>query len=196
MVKTKTSKTPAPPSPDRDRRNVCYLFTEICKFCALYSKSVKAISAGSVDGRIAIHYLNRLEYRLPKVIPNFAGSDFEFKHSKGQPALPRVPWLSIVPRGHFVATNLSVTICFGRNGDGAVVGLMNAASTPSQRVKTVIRTKSKGLIIDVDGAKPGTKYNDLFLNPKEFLVEAFDAEALGKHIAASIVLLKKQDNFR
>jgi hypothetical protein len=176
---------------ERDRKNVSYLFIEMCKFCARYSKSTKAINANSVDGQIAMHYLKRLAFRLPKVIPSFPEADFQVIHCKGRPSLPRVPWVSINPHGQFVASSLSVTICFGRNGDGAVVGLMNAASTPMHTFDTVIRTKGDSPIVDVNGAKQGTRYNNLFLNPKEFLLDEFSAEELGIHLAASLDLLKQ-----
>ncbi len=45
--------------------------------------------------------------------------------------------------------------------------------------------------IDVDGDKEGEKYNNCFINPKEWLVDNLDNAEVQKHLLSSIELLAK-----
>ncbi|MEW7985373.1 MAG: hypothetical protein AB2797_02695 [Candidatus Thiodiazotropha sp.] len=110
--------------------------------------------------------------------------------SKGQSTLPRVLWVAFLPRGHRVSTHASIAVCFGRRGEGVVLGLMEPAEMSLRLAPLIKRTENGTPRVDVDGPNRSTRYNNRFINPKEMLVEEIDEVAFFQHIKYSVYLLE------
>jgi hypothetical protein len=108
--------------------------------------------------------------------------------SKGATNLPAIFWVAIVPSGKTVSTGPSATICFGKRGEGVVCGLMTGGYFASSRLMCARRGKT-AIKVDVDGPKAATRYNNKFVNPKEFLVPAINGAELVDHMVESVDLL-------
>ncbi len=176
--------------PPSDTERLRVVFKKICSFCARYDKTTRAINSSSEGARLAANLLQRFGIYLMRSLPEAADSRLVMSFSKAKPSMPRVPWVGLTPAGKFVSSSLSVTVCFGRHGDGAVAGVMQPSTVKVSGVQPVNRTTRNSLVIDVDGNNPSTKYNDRFINPREFLVSEIDGADLLKHISDSIVLLR------
>lgn len=126
-------------------------------------------------------------------LPNGVVKNLDFFYSKGAIFYPKVPWLSITAKGNLPKKNLSTTICFARNGEGIVCGVL----LPSMRVldfETVQRT-NRAKFINVNGTNTPTKYNNNFINPIDIYFSNFSESLLLSHITESIELMKKlEDN--
>lgn len=126
--------------------------------------------------------LSNLEVRFPDRIA--------LQVSKGKGYLPRILWFAITPKGRKVSNDMSVVVCFGFKGEGAVGGVMDSLSFPRGVAKTVNRTGHGQLLVDVNGGKQSNNYNNKFVNPVEFLEKGFSAEPFLRHMSQSVELLR------
>lgn len=166
------------------------LFTSICSFSKSYNSSNATVRSSQPAGRRAIQELRKFSNSIIEAIRNDINTDLSSYVSKGQSTLPRVLWVAFVPRGHRVSTHASIAICFGRRGEGVVLGLMEPAEMSLRLAPLVKRTDKGTPKVDVDGPNPSTRYNNRFINPKEMLVEEFDEGAFLQHIKDSVDLLE------
>lgn len=118
--------------------------------------------------------------------------DWTAKYSIGKGNLASVMWVVFLPPGQTTQDGIYVSICFGKNGNGLVAGC--AISNTSQKkyspfVKTVDRGASP--IVDVDGTRRGTHYNNGYVNPLEIMAGAVDETAFLKHLKASVPICLK-----
>lgn len=111
--------------------------------------------------------------------------DWTHKHSIGKGNLASVMWVVFLPPGQTTQDGIYVGFCFGKAGNGLVAGctVSNTSKKKYEYVKTVERKNPQ---IDVNGTRPGTHYNDGFVNPLEMLRGAVDDAKLKKHIQESI----------
>ena len=166
------------------------IFQGICRFCSQYSKAAKPMSPGDLPARIVINSLKGLATQVGAAVLGDARAEYEVTFSKGAGKFPRVPWVAIVPVGSSVAKAPSVAICFGRNGEGAVVGLMEPA-IGERSGRTIARTKDGEIRVDVNGSGLTAQYNNKFINPQEFLTEKPQMKKLLSHLHESLVLLRQ-----
>lgn len=111
---------------------------------------------------------------------------FSVEASQGQGFFPSVLHVCILPPNQKVSSGIYVGICFDIFGRGALIGCMESV-THSKGLNTVIRKKNKAdLLIDVDGGRSTTKYNNSYGNPKEFYFGLKDDSELLNHIKLSI----------
>lgn len=171
-----------------DEEKLSIVFVRICKFCERYSKMKTAVNAKSAEGLNIVDSLGRFSIYLSRFLPDFQAAGYKFAIAKPKPSMPRVPWVAIVPLGQYVSSSLSVAICFGRAGEGAVAGLMQPSTELVYAMAPVNRTGNKSAFVNVDGNAENKKYNDRFLNPREYLLENFDVEQLIHHIRESFSL--------
>ena len=118
--------------------------------------------------------------------------DWIAKYSIGKGNLASVMWVVFLPPGQTTQDGIYVSICFGKDGNGLVAGC--AISNTSQKkyspfVKTVNRGASP--IVDVDGTRRGTHYNNGYVNPLEVMAGAVDEEAFLKHLKESVPICLK-----
>lgn len=119
-------------------------------------------------------------------------SEWDHKSSIGKGNLASVMWVVFLPPGQTTQDGIYVSICFGKAGNGLVAGC--AISNTSQKkyspfVKTVDRGQSP--VVDVDGTRRGTHYNNGYVNPLEVIVGAVDENAFLKHLKDSVPICLK-----
>jgi hypothetical protein len=169
-----------------DKEKLRIVIRKICAFCARYEASQRAINAGTPDAIAVQDMLKRLARYLARVVPVISERNLTISTSRANPSLPRVPWIAVLPAGRTVSSGLSVALCFGRQGDGLVAGLMKQTSMGATKsAECVVRERGEGFI-DVDGSKLNTKYNDRFINPIDFPITDFNVDSLVAHITRSL----------
>ena len=152
--------------------------------CDLIAQKVKegygitSPQANELKGRIAEF---EKELDALHVFPH----DWTHKYSIGKGNLASVMWVVFLPPGQTTQDGIYVGFCFGKAGNGLVAGctISNTSKKKYEYVKTVERKNPR---IDVNGTRPGTHYNDGFVNPLEVLKGAVDDAKLIKHIRESI----------
>jgi 5-methylcytosine-specific restriction protein B len=163
-------------------------FTEVCLVCKNFPKTSFGLKSSDPLALKAIEGLDTIKSWLisQKIVPN----NFSIKYSKGAGSFPRIPWLTILPNGQKTSSGAYVSLCFDKNGGGAVCGFAESTSNPVG-LKTVKRRGSAEWKIDVDGASPETRYNNGYVNPKEFYLNSFNPAELLQHIEISIKMAQE-----
>jgi len=159
------------------------IFISICEICKKYQ--TLSIVAGSPHAMIVQSMLLKFSAKIEK---NINLTDFQISIAKGNGAYPKVPWIGITIKGRTVSNSLSVSSCFSGSGEGMVSGLMAPSKLTVNKV-LVKRTLSENFI-NVDGPNQNSKYNNRFVNPKEFMVYSFDKNIFLDHIGESLLMLK------
>ncbi len=161
---------------------------KLCRFASRYNKSKTAFRSSSGEGAFVVQLLDEFASHLTSQTKLKQHSNLQITISKGQSNLPKIFWIGIVPSSRTVSTSVSVTICFGRNGEGVVAGLMLPSAGTLHNLETVKRVQTS-ILVDVDGDKAGSQYNQLFINPKEFLLDEIKIEELIEHLNQSMQIL-------
>jgi hypothetical protein len=164
-------------------------FNAICEFRQVHpvvkGQPLRTNDPGMMTIRDA---LNGFKECLQNKYGEFHGIDLSVEISRGITNLPHVLYACILPPGQLVPNGIYTVICFDVLGRGALVGCVESKVT-SKGLKTVQRKKGPGLLpIDVDGASERTKYNNVFVNPKEFYYPLENSEILEQHIVESLAL--------
>lgn len=161
----------------------------LCRVSRDYDSQKRPIRSSSLEGVEIVSMMTKLASLITATVLNTGNSGkFEVQRARGQSNLPKVLWLAIVPTGHKVSYHPCVAICFGRKGEGVVVGMLDSVTRPMFQELTRKRTGEAG-VINVDGDKSDSRYNDHFLNPLEIRTEDLDAEVLVTHLSQSLELL-------
>ncbi len=163
-------------------------FLEIFNFCEYYNSVKSAINA---DDKVAIGIKPAqkiIAVHLEALLrDNNLSRIYKVEISKGQPSLPRVPWISIIRRGRRVYNCISVSICFGRAGNGVVIGLMKPVESDGFNIKTVDRIVTSDFI-DLNSNKLATSYNSRFVNPVALKKNEISQAKIEKLIMDSIMI--------
>lgn len=164
-------------------------FNAICEFRQVHpvvkGQPLRTNDPGMMTIRDA---LNGLKEILQNNYQTFHDTNLSVEISRGITNLPHVLYACILPPGQLVPNGIYTVICFDVLGRGALVGCVESKLT-SKGLKTVQRKKGRGLLpIDVDGASNRTKYNNVFVNPKEFFYPLENGHALDLHIKESLEL--------
>jgi len=101
---------------------------------------------------------------------------------------PSIPWIAITLENTKPSKDKSIAICFDKNGKGFVVGVLLPTGKDAN-YQAIYRGSTPKL--NVDGYSEFTKYNDRFVNPKEFLMDEFFEAAFSKHIKISVEMFNK-----
>lgn len=132
--------------------------------------------------------LNGLKKHLQQHYQEINNVPFTAEVSRGMVNLPHVLYACILPPGQLVRNGIYTAVCFDILGRGALAGCVESKVT-SKGLKTVQRKKDSGLLsIDVDGGSERTKYNNVFVNPKEFYYPMHDVARFNQHIKESMKL--------
>ncbi len=164
-------------------------FNTICEFRQVHpviqGQPLRTNDPGMMTIRDA---LNGFKKVLQRDYKEFGGTNLSVEISRGITNLPHVLYACILPPGQLVPNGIYTVICFDVLGRGALVGCVESKVT-SKGLNTVQRKKGPGLLpIDVDGASERTKYNNVFVNPKEFYYPLENSEMLERHIEESLEL--------
>lgn len=164
-------------------------FNAVCEFRQLHpvlkSMPLRTNSPGIASIRDT---LNGLKENLQQQYKEINNIPFTVEVSRGIMNLPNVLYACILPPGQLVRNGIYTAICFDILGRGALVGCVESKVT-SKGLQTIQRKKDSGLLsIDVDGASERTRYNNVFVNPKEFYYPLDHSIILDKHIHESMKL--------
>jgi len=165
--------------------SILFHFNQICSFRDLYP-GIPGTGMKSDDPRVKEILRSQkiiLEGIKEQMPPGY--ESLTYKTSPGASMFPHIPYVAILPPDQSVSNGIYVAICFDKFGRGALVGCGESNTTP-QGIQTAKRAQQNELFIDVDGDKPGTKYNDAFVQPKEFHFPLSSEEELIRHIKASL----------
>lgn len=166
-------------------------FNELCSF-RQNNPPIKGetISTNSELVKPVFANLSAFRNKLEDRFRNYKDVDLKFEYSKGASNFPNILHVSILPPEQKVSNGIYVVICFDKLGRGAVAGCAESKTRP-KGLDVIIRKKSNKdeLLIDVDGGKENTKYNNTFANPKEFYHELVDDKELFDHLEASLNLV-------
>lgn len=105
--------------------------------------------------------------------------------SKGNGYYPKVSWVAFLPPAQKVTDGVYVGVCFGRDGNGVVVGCM-ASNSQKEKYSSLEFFDRTGSPINVNGQHEGTKYNEMFVNPVDYLVSDISENAVVEHVNESI----------
>ena len=126
--------------------------------------------------------LASLKKHFTKIFNGHHDISFDVNFSKGSGNFPHIIHISILPPNQKVSDGIYTVLCFDKKGRGFVAGCIQSVSKP-KGLNTVCRNQNR---IDVDGSNVKTRYNDAFVNPKEFYFGSIDYDDLIKHINNSI----------
>lgn len=159
-------------------------FTAICGFCESYEAKTTPIKTSDSDCRSAIDDLKNITEDLEREFSDYRGIPLDIKYSKGSGNFPRVPWICILPPDQSPSSGVYFSICFGREGNGAVAGFAESVQNRG-RLQTKARNRESE-VINVNGGDPKQHYNNTYENPLEILKESFSYEDLKEHIRESL----------
>ena len=150
----------------------------VCEFTGWYNQQ-PAVRTGTDTANILRQLLHKVRFELSRVLED-AGLDSRFiKLGTGNGYVPRVPWVFVAKRSGAVSMTPGVAICFGREGNGLVLGAMLPIwdATP-----TVDRREWRELpdFINVDGVSGPTRYNRRFIDPTDCHVNQIDESLIVK----------------
>lgn len=172
-----------------DSGTLHHYFNSVCEFRQIFPVK-KGLPLRANDPGLANirDILNGLKEILQKKFHEISGIELKVKISLGISNLPNVLYACILPPGQMVPNGIYTAICFDILGRGVLAGCVESKVT-SKGLMTVPRKKGSSLLdIDVDGASERTKYNNVFVNPKEFYYPLDDDEGLEEHIKKSLEL--------
>lgn len=161
--------------------NVCRLVAENCtEHYGFQSEKAQQIKQ------------NIIELQESVLAAGIVPEDWTSAWSIGKGNLATVMWVTFLPPGQKTSDGIYVSICFGKKGNGVVAGCA-ISDTKKKKYNRLVRTVDRGECpcVDVNGVRPGTKYNNGYLNPKEFLVQSFDEEGLCSHLKSSVKLCQE-----
>jgi hypothetical protein len=163
------------------------IIIDICNICKIANDETpfKSVSPRGIHIKNQLQLVN--EYVRFQFDSKFT-EDLDFHFSRGAILYPRVPWVAITNSGIRPNDDLAVTICFARNGDGIVAGLL----LPPMKIHEYKTKKRSNLkkFINVNGTNTPTKYNDHFINPQDFDLSNFSEKKLLEHLKSSIELMR------
>lgn len=165
----------------KKKKSVQFSFHGVCEFCVEYDSRETPYSTSDPNVYIVKEHLSILSAEIKE---RFQDEKVNIKYSQGSGKFPRVPYLCILPENQTVSDGVYVAVCFGKEGNGAVVGTAESV-TNRKGLKTISRNRSENFI-DVDGSSSETKYNDAFVNPIDFYDEDFSEEEFFTHLDLSL----------
>jgi 5-methylcytosine-specific restriction protein B len=169
-----------------ENAEVVEAFRAICDFSRAYNEAGEAWRKDSAQCLEVRRNLAKIEQWVISSFAGYRGQLLRAKSADGATNFPKVPWVCLLPEGQEVNDGVYVSICFDRQGRGAVSGFAESATNP--KGLPVVKRTGPHLKIDVNGPSAGTRFNDGFVNPEEFFKDSFDAEKLRDHIAKSLDL--------
>lgn len=165
---------------------VTHFFDTIC--AKVQEKNQLGFGISSPHAKVLDAAVKGFEAAVVKtgVIP----SEWDHKSSIGKGNLASVVWVVFLPPGQTAQDGIYISCCFGKSGNGLVAGcaISNTSKAKYHYVPTVER---KTPVVDVDGTRPGTHYNNGYVNPQEFLVSGFDEDVFLKHLKDSVAKCKE-----
>jgi 5-methylcytosine-specific restriction enzyme B len=165
-------------------------FKKVCLSCSSYDQSDEPWKTNGSEAKEAQLSLDQISQMFHEDFEAYRGISFEVRQSKGRGNYPKVPWVCILPPGQTPTDGVYYSVCFGREGNGAVAGFSESVGNRKGLSIDNLREWEE-LHIDVDGGDPKAFYSGAFNNPKLFMRETFDVEEFRQHIIESLDLCIK-----
>lgn len=150
------------------------------------------VRSSEPHGKNALIRLRKFAKVQFSLLPENIKDSFVISISKGKSSLPTILWIALVPKNYSVFKSLSVTTCFGFEGTGSVVGLMDAVICPQAWLPTVERKQTTDRFVNLNKKGGNYHYNDKFINPKEFHLDDFSSKEFIEHVVKSCEILTKE----
>lgn len=160
-------------------------FKTVCSFLKEYKNKKEDEVRGRPEHLKAQESLKNLKTWIEEITAKKHGALLAVKDGFGSGRVIRTPYICLLPPKQTVGKGVYVSVCFGRNGDGAVSGCARSTNTKTKE-QPIVRLPSDAGFIDVDGSRDSTKFNNTFFNPKSFYAERVNCEELKTHILESI----------
>ena len=112
---------------------------KICSIAGRYNREKGAYTPSSGRGAYVVKNMEDIAKELTTILSLSNFGKLVTAVSKGQGNVPKVLWIAILPAGRTVGNSASVTICFGRQGEGIVAGLMVSKSAGHLHLSPVLR---------------------------------------------------------
>ena len=166
--------------------NITTLIDGVCDLVA--QKVTMGYGFSSPQAQLLQGKLYALESELAQT--GLFPADWTHKSSIGKGNLASVMWIVFLPPGQTTQDGIYVSFCFGRSGNGLVAGcaISNTSQKKYSYIKTVVRENPS---VDVDGTRPGTHYNNGYVNPLEIYKGKVDEAVVLEHIKQSIERCKE-----
>lgn len=159
---------------------VCNLVNEI--------NSGGPVKTNSEIAKKVVGTLKEIVEGLKVLLDSNLPQKLEYHISKGGGMFPTIPWIAITNDKTKPSKGLSTAICFDKHGLGVVTGVLLPTGRDAN-FPTIYRGKMPEL--NVDGHSDFTKYNNQFINPKEFFIKEFSEKEFLNQLLKSISLLDK-----
>lgn len=166
--------------------NLSAAFVAVCGFCKERPNMPANLPQDDPRAEAIGQNLDYIAEWLRGKFPSFKDVQLRVERSKGAGAFPLVPWVAVLPPGQDPSNGIYAVLCFGKNGAGAVTGCASSGANVHKLVTVTRKTSDATPVVDVDGSRPGTRYNNLFANPREILLDEFDESILEDHINKSL----------
>jgi putative restriction endonuclease len=164
---------------------------KVAKSAAVYYETKGAVRSSDPLGVGIISSLRKLKVEV-ELLLEANSIKFAVSISKGQSNIPRILYVAISRVAERLSTEPSACICFNEKGTGFVVGMMYPMSylrvTKFQKVKR----DPSDMLVDLSSKRSKSNFNNLFVNPKEFLIEDYFEDLFIEHLMDSVGLLKAE----
>ncbi len=151
--------------------------------CSITEKlgKLEGTRTGTDDAKVLQQGLYKLREVVLSEVASRAAGDFHIRVGAGNGYVPRVPWIFVSKDPGPVSSNTGIAICFGRKGNGLVLGKMYPIGQGTgQTLRSKNRTDKD--FINVNGVSVTTRYNDRFVNPKEIHQKDIDYDKFFEYL--------------
>ena len=132
--------------------------------------------------------LSEIKSLLLELLAKNGVDGYYLKTGSGNGYVAKVPWIFISKEAGPVASKIGITICFGRTGNGLVIGKMYPIGCDrGQKLRSANRANEG--FIDVDGDSINTRYNNRFVSPTEVTLISEDLDKVEEIIISKIKML-------
>ena len=164
------------------------LLVSTCVLVGSLEKRRPAQRTGAGDGITLRRMLSEIKSLLLELLAKNGVDGYYLKTGSGNGYVAKVPWIFISKEAGPVASKIGITICFGRTGNGLVIGKMYPIGCDrGQKLRSANRANEG--FIDVDGDSINTRYNNRFVSPTEVTLISEDLDKVEEIIISKIKML-------
>lgn len=153
-------------------------FLAVCDFCRNYPVDLRG-GLPTGDPRVAEvkSHLAVLTEWIQSVCNQHFSVPLTVRHARGAGAFPRIPYIVILPPGQRTNDGVYVSICFGKEGAGAIAGFAQSVEHPRPDFPSAQYDPAR---IDVG------PFNTSYANPLEIDRASFDQAEVEQHLIKSM----------
>jgi hypothetical protein len=160
------------------------LLVDVCEIAPITGQG-SAVRCGTTTAANIVITLKQLSAEIQRMLNSTGKRDLIVKPTTGNGYLPRVLWVAIMKSKGSVSSQSALVICFGKSGNGLVIGVMPPPGFGSVVVHRS-QHKKEANFIDIDGASAPARYNDRFKVFEEFPVATLDTKKFVKFLLTHV----------